>query len=82
MKQPGKPSKKRHIIHLLSKYNLIDVNGKVGDADCMIRLYASLQFALDTEEFKKFVISTEKRMMAKEGAETEDMEEDAEDDAE
>lgn len=67
-----------NILNLLSKYNLIDVNGKIGEADCLIRLYASLQFALDTEEFKKFVEATEKRMLVKEGAETEDTEDDAE----
>lgn len=44
----------------------------------MIRLYASLQFALDTEEFKKFAEATEKRMLVKEGAETEDTEDDSE----
>ena len=82
LKEPLDKTTMTNILNLLSKYNLIDVKGKVGDADCMIRLYASLQFALDTEEFKKFVVSTEKRMMAKEGAETEETEEDAEDDAE
>jgi hypothetical protein len=44
----------------------------------MIRLYASLQFALDSEEFKRFVESTEKRMLSKEGEETEDTDDDTE----
>ena len=64
------------ILDLLSKYNLLDVNGKIGEADCLIRLYASLQFALDIEEFKKFVEATEKRMLIKEGTEVEDEEDD------
>lgn len=72
MKEPLDKTTMANILNLLSKYNLIDVNGKVGEADCLIRLYASLQFALDTEEFKKFVEATEKRMLVKEGAETED----------
>lgn len=78
MKEPLDKTTMANILNLLSKYNLIDVNGKVGEADCLIRLYASLQFALDTEEFKKFVEATEKRMLVKEGAETEDAEDDAE----
>ena len=82
LKEPLDKTTMSNILNLLSKYNLIDVNGKIGEADCMIRLYASLQFALDTEEFKKFVEVTEKRMLVKEGAETEDAEDDAEDGAE
>lgn len=78
MKEPLDKTTMDNILNLLSKYNLIDVNGKVGEADCLIRLYASLQFALDTEEFKKFVEATEKRMLVKEGAETEDAEDDDE----
>ena len=78
MKEPVDKTTMANILNLLSKYNLIDVNGKIGEADCLIRLYASLQFALDTEEFKKFVEATEKRMLVKEGAETEDTEDDAE----
>ena len=78
MKEPVDKTTMANILNLLSKYNLIDVNGKIGEADCLIRLCASLQFALDTEEFKKFVEATEKRMLVKEGAETEDTEDDAE----
>ena len=78
MKEPLDKTTMANILNLLSKYNLIDVNGKIGEADCLIRLYASLQFALDTEEFKKFVEATEKRMLVKEGEETEDAEDDDE----
>ena len=78
MKEPLDKTTMANILNLLSKYNLIDVNGKIGETDCLIRLYASLQFALDTEEFKKFVEATEKRMLVKEGAETEDTEDDSE----
>lgn len=78
MKEPLDKTTMTNILKLLSKFNLIDVNGKIGEADCLIRLYASLQFALDTEEFKKFVEATEKRMLVKEGAEAEDTEDDEE----
>lgn len=78
LKDPLEKTTMSNILTLLSKFNLIEVNGKVGDADCMIRLYASLQFALDGEEFKKFVEVTEKRMLANEGAEVEEVEDDTE----
>lgn len=49
-------------LDLFSRYQLIDVNGEVGSPDCTIRLYSSLQFALDTEEFKRFVANSDRRM--------------------
>ena len=78
LKEPLEKTTMSNILTLLSKFNLIEVNGKVGDTECMIRLYASLQFALDGEEFKKFVEATEKRMLANEGAEVEEVEDDTE----
>jgi hypothetical protein len=78
LKEPLDKTTMSSILNLLSKYNLIDVKGKIGEVDCLIRLYASLQFALDAEEFKTFVDSTEKRMLIKEGAETEDTDDDTE----
>lgn len=77
-KEPLDKTTMTNILTLFSKFNLIDVNGKIGEADCMIRLYASIQFALDTEEFKKFAEATERRMLVSEGAETEDEDDDAE----
>lgn len=62
------------ILTSLSKFNLIDVNGKVGEEDCFIRLYPSLQFTLDTEEFKRFSAATQKRMLEKFGEAIEDEE--------
>lgn len=78
LKEPMDKTTMANILNLFSKYNLIDVKGRIGEADCLIRLYASLQFALDTEEFKKFVEATEKRMLVKEGTETEEAEDDEE----
>lgn len=74
LKEPLDKTVMMNILNLFSKYSLIDVNGKIGDPDCMIRLYASLQFALDSEEFKKFAEATEKRMLTKDGERTEDAE--------
>jgi len=64
------------ILTLFTKFNLVDVHGKLGEPDCMIRLYPSLQFALDTEEFRKFAETTQNRMMERTGEETEDEGED------
>ena len=68
-----------NILALFSGFNLVDVSGRVGDVDCMVRLYPSLQFALDTEEFQRFVNVTKRRMMEKTGeAEGDEEDEDAE----
>ena len=66
------------ILGLFAKFNLVEIRGKIGDADCLIRLYPSLPFALDTEEFSKFVESTQKRMLQRDGeAEGDEEENDA-----
>lgn len=79
LKEPLDKTMMSSALNLLAQYNLIELNGKIGEPDCMIRLYASLQFALDSEEFKHFAEMTEKRMLVKEGEEVEDTENDAED---
>lgn len=63
-----------NILVLFTKFNLIDVSGKIGEEDCLIRLYSSLQFALDPEEFRYFVEVTQKRMLEKSGKITDDEE--------
>ena len=40
---------------VFKNYSLMDVDGNVGDIDCKLILYPSLQFALDTNEFERFV---------------------------
>jgi hypothetical protein len=52
----------RDTLELFSRYQLVDINGEIGNPDCTIRLYSSLQFALELEEFKRFVIDADKRM--------------------
>ena len=69
-----------NVLTLFSRFNLIEVHGKVGEEDCRIRLYPSLQFAMDIEEFRRFVESTEKRMFEKTGEAEEDMEDEDADD--
>ena len=58
------------ILNLFSGFHLVDVKGKIGDSDCRIQLYSSLQFALDAEEFSRFVENTQKRMTEKDGEPT------------
>ena len=82
LKEPLDKTAMTNILTLFSRYNLIDINGKIGEADCLIRLYASLQFALDDEEFKKFAEATRQRMMSKDGEQTSDTEEDTWEDGE
>lgn len=65
-----------NILALFSKFNLIDVNGRVGEEECLIRLYPSLQFALESEEFRKFTDMTYERMLEKSGETTNDEEDD------
>ena len=57
----GKSALQRSL-ELFSRYQLVSANGKVGDEECLIRLYPSLEFAMDMEEFRKFVEVTVDRM--------------------
>lgn len=63
------------ILGLFAKFNLVEIKGKLGDVDCQIRLYPSIQFALDTEEFIKFAEDTQKRMLQECGEADRDEEE-------
>lgn len=68
------------ILKMFSEYSLLEVNGKIGEGECFIRLYSSLQFALDTEEFKIFVGNVvakmhEKKLSVTEGEDADDSEE-------
>ncbi|MBR6406746.1 MAG: DUF4194 domain-containing protein [Lachnospiraceae bacterium] len=52
----------REGLKTFGRFNLISVEGNFGDEDCRIRLYPSLQFALNTEEFRRFIDAAGKRM--------------------
>ena len=49
-------------LKLFKQYNLIDLNGRVGDDEFAIRLYPSLQFALNETAFLQLAKDAEKRM--------------------
>lgn len=62
LKEQIDKSTMQQILTLFAKFNLVDLHGKVGEEDCTIRLYPSLQFALDPEEFDRFVRAAGRRM--------------------
>lgn len=53
------------ILALFSRYQLLQVIGKLGEEDCRICLYPSMQFVLDSQEFKQFVENVNHRMQEK-----------------
>ena len=44
-----------NIFKVFRNYSLLDIDGKIGEIDCKLILYPSLQFVLDTSEFERFV---------------------------
>lgn len=50
------------ILDLLEKFNLIEVIGKVGESDCRIKLFTSMQFCLSESEFRKIAETTAQKM--------------------
>ncbi|MCC8162208.1 MAG: DUF4194 domain-containing protein [Lachnospiraceae bacterium] len=72
LKDPIDKTQMTQILALFTRFSLIDVQGKVGEPDCLIRLYPSLQFALDGNEFARFVETANQRMKDKKGQEYEE----------
>lgn len=67
LKDPVDKTLMTQILALFQRFSLIDVQGKVGEPECLIRLYPSLQFALDGNEFARFVETANQRMKDKRG---------------
>ena len=44
-----------NIFKVFKNYSLIDIEGNIGDMDCKLILYPSLQFVLDVNEFERSV---------------------------
>lgn len=53
----------------LARYNLVHVEGNVGEPDCLIVMYPSLQFTLNKEEFQNFAEHSALRMKKTKGGE-------------
>ena len=60
------------ILTLFTKYQLLQVIGKLGEEDCRICLYPSMQFVLEPQEFGRFVENVNRRMQEKWSREEED----------
>lgn len=43
------------VFKTFKNYSLLDMDGNIGEIDCKLILYPSLQFALDVQEFERFV---------------------------
>ena len=52
-------------LNKLKKYNLIDIDGKIGEADTRIKIYPSIQFVLSSTGFHDFAVQAEQRMFTK-----------------
>lgn len=63
------------ILAFFSRYQLLQMMGKIGDEDCRIALLPSMQFALNMDEFTNFVNIAEKRMKQRWNDSDEDEEE-------
>ena len=63
------------ILAFFSRYQLLQMMGKIGDEDCRIALLPSMQFALNMDEFTNFVNIAEKWMKQKWNDSDEDEEE-------
>lgn len=50
-------NKMQSTLDLFEKFDLIEVNGKVTNHECNIKLFSSIQFCLSGENFKTFVTS-------------------------
>lgn len=48
-------NKMQSALEFFENFDLIEVNGKVTDHDCNMKLFSSLQFCLSGEDFKTFV---------------------------
>lgn len=82
LKTPIDKTLMTQILALFERFNLIDVQGKVGEPECLIRLYPSLQFALDGDEFAGFAKSANQRMKDKKGQDYEEEEDGSEEEDE
>ncbi len=63
------------ILKIFAKYNLVEVSGKLGEPDCSIKIYPSIQFALDSVEFRSFAEETSKKVLHSKAASDIDEEE-------
>ena len=68
-----------NLFRVFKNYSLLDVDGKLGDMDCKVILYPSIQFTLDVEEFKQFVKNMENSILKSKDEIEEEVDEQSED---
>jgi len=73
-------NKMQSALDLFEDFDLIEVNGKVTDHDCNIKLFASLQFCLSSEDFKTFVTAVIKKFKSIKASDLEATDDDEEND--
>ncbi len=52
----------RYILEMFRDYNLIDIIGEIGEPDCQLKLYTSMQFCLSESEFRRIAETTAEKM--------------------
>ncbi len=67
------------VFKLFKNYSLVDIDGTVGEMDCKLILYPSLQFSLDTGEFERFLKEVVKVVLAEKDTIGEDTDEQSDD---
>ena len=67
------------IFKLFKNYSLLDAIGNIGEIDCKLILYPSLQFALDVQEFERFVKEIVEVVLASKDSIEEDADEQSDD---
>lgn len=68
-----------NVFKIFKNYSLLDIDGNVGDIDCKLVLYPSLQFALDISEFERFVKEVVEVVLASKDSIEEDSDEQSDD---
>lgn len=67
------------VFKLFKNYSLVDIDGTMGEMDCKLILYPSLQFSLDTGEFERFLKEVVKVVLAEKDTIGEDADEQSDD---
>lgn len=67
----------KEILKSFSRYNLIEISGNIGDADCVLVLYPSLMLGLNMDEMQNFLDNRESTFRAA-SSQTQEQREEAE----
>ena len=62
------------MMKLFSRFHLVEVIGQIGEPDCRIRLYPSIQFCLSETEFQRQAQLKAQKLQPRNGKVVEEME--------